>query len=143
MAQFHNRWLTCVLLATATGLAFAQDDADEVIEEEISTDAPPPEPACFSVRDINNFDPLNDSFVYVSGRRDQHYLLTMQHACFGLRNARGIAISNQMNRIGSNSFGEISYRDVDTVVKCGIRQIEAVVDKDAARALVERRKDQQ
>lgn len=143
MAQFRDRWLTCVLLATVSNLAFAQNDADEVIEEEISTDAPPPEPACFNVRDIDNFDALNDSFVYVSGRRNQHYLLTMQRSCFGLRNARGIAISNQINRICSNSFGEISYRDFDTVVKCGIRQIEAVADKDAARALVERRKNQE
>ncbi len=143
MAQLHSRWLTCVLLATVSSVALAQDDAGEVIQEEISTDAPPPEPACFNVRDINNFDPLDDSFVYIAGRRNQHYLLTMQRSCFGLRNARGIAISNQINRICSNSFGEITYRDFDTVVKCGIRQIEAVADKDAARALVERRKDQQ
>ncbi len=86
---------------------------------------------------------IDDSFVYLSGRRNQHYLLTMQRSCSGLRNARGIAISNQINRICSNSFGAITYRDFDTVVRCGIRQIEAVADKDAARALVERRRDQQ
>jgi len=143
MAQCHCRWLICILLATVSSLAFAQDDADVVIEEEISTDAPPPEPACFNVRDIDNFDALDDSFVYISGRRNQHYLLTMQRSCFGLRSARGIAISNHINRVCSNTFGEITYRDINTVAKCGIRQIEAVADKDAARALVERRKDQQ
>ena len=143
MTRYHARSLSCILFLTLSSLAFAQDDADEVIEEEISTDAPPPEPACFNVRDINNFDPLDDSFVYISGSRNQHYLLTMQRSCFGLRNARGIGISNHLNRVCSNAFGEISYRDFDRVVTCGIRQIEAVADKDAARALAERRKNQE
>ncbi len=133
--------LTC--LSSLFGSAIAQDDEEGVVEEEISTATPPPEPACFNVRDINNFDAFEDNFVYVEGRRNQHFLLTMQRSCFGLRQARGIAISNQINRVCSNSFAEITYRDFNTVMRCRIREVEAVVDKEAARALAERRKDQE
>ncbi len=139
----QSKWLICVLFAAVSGVAFAQDDEEGVVEEEISTEMPPPEPACFNVRDINNFDAFEDNFVYVEGRRNQHFLLTMQRSCFGLRQARGIAISNQINRVCSNSFAEITYRDFDTVERCRIREVEAVVDKEAARALAERRKNQE
>ncbi len=139
----QSKWLICVLFAAVSSVAFAQDDEEGVVEEEISTEMPPPEPACFNVRDINNFDAFEDNFVYVEGRRNQHFLLTMQRSCFGLRQARGIAISNQINRVCSNSFAEITYRDFNTVMRCRIREVEAVVDKEAARALAERRKNQE
>ena len=146
MIQAHMRFFGCVVFAAMSSLAFAQDDADavaeDVVNEEISTDTPAPEPACFNVRDINNFDAIDDRFVYVEGRRDQHYLLTMDRSCFGLRSANGIAITNQMNRVCSNNFAKISYRDFGTTESCTIREVESVADKAAAVAIAERRKSQ-
>jgi hypothetical protein len=128
-------------------LAIAQDDAEvsaeNSVEEKITTEVPAPEPACFSVRDINNFDALGDRFVYVEGRRNQHYLLTMQRACFGLRSANGIAISNTIDRVCSNSFADITYREFGTIESCTIREVESVADKAAAEAIAERRRNQE
>ena len=143
MNQPQSQWIPLTLLAAIAAVAVAQDDEDSVVNEEISTGIAAPEPACFNVRDINGFDSLDDTFVYVTGRRDQHFLLTMDRSCFGLRNARGIAISNTINRVCSNSFGEITYRDFNTVVNCRIREVEAVADKETATAIAERRKNQE
>lgn len=153
MIRTHIRYAVCTLFALAWTVAFGQDGADEaamdgdsesesVVEEEISMGTPPPEPACFNVRDIDNFDAIGDSFVYVQGRRNQHYLLTMTRSCFGLRSANGIAISNVTNRVCSGNFSEITYRHFETVETCTIREVEEVADKAAADAIAERRRDQ-
>ncbi len=135
-------------------LAWAQDEAEneagenvaasEVEEVEIDPNAPPStEPGCFSVRGIRNFSPLSDEALYVDGGRGNHFLLTMDRSCFGLRNAQGIAIDNHMDRVCSNSQARVTYRGVGrSVESCRIRTVEAVEDRAAARTIAEARRQQ-
>ena len=123
-------------------LAVAQDDEPEQVKEVDISDSPPvAQEACFNVRDVRNFDAISDRYVYVEGRRDAHYLLTMWTGCFGLRGALGIAISNDFNRVCSNSSATIAYREFGGLETCRIREVESVDDKDAAEEIVELRTD--
>jgi hypothetical protein len=142
----------CGLAAASlfTALATAQQDAPEpesaedanAAEKEVdAADAPPAaEDACFFVRDINDFDALSDEFIFVEGRGDDSYLLTMWAGCFGLEGALGIAVSSPMSRVCATSGAEIRYRGLGRQETCRIRDVEAVASKEAAEALVEQRR---
>jgi hypothetical protein len=134
--------------------AWAQDEseseagtdatASEAEDVEIDANAPPStEPGCFSVRRIRNFSGLSDEALYVDGGGGNHFLLTMHRRCSGLRNAQGIAIDNPMDRVCSNSQASVTYRGVGgRLESCGIRTVEAVEDRAAARAIDEVRRQQ-
>jgi len=129
------------VFALSAGLAFTQEDEpSEVKEVDISDSPPVAEAACFNVRDVRNFDAIRDRYVYVEGRRGEHYLLTMFTQCFGLRSALGIAISNDFNRVCSNSSATITYREFGQLESCRIRAVESVEDKAAAEQIVELRR---
>lgn len=98
------------------------------------------EPACFNARTASNFAALGDRYVYVQGRRDEHYLLTMFNVCFGLRSASGIALSNDFSRVCSNTSATIYYRDFGRMEACRVRDVEAVASREAAREIVELRR---
>ena len=120
--------------------------ANPIVAEEAAdqTQAAESERVCVFARDIDNFDALDNRHVYVEGRRDQQYLFSLDPGCFGLRSANVIAISDTTSRVCSNSFGRLTYREAGTGLRyCRIRDIEVVADKDAARALVQARKDEQ
>ena len=113
--------------------------SEKVEEIVIDANAPPlTEAGCFSIRGVHNFSSLHDQYLYVEGRGNSHYILTMDRRCLGLRNAQEIAIENHRDRVCSNSQATVSYRGVggrrDT---CGIRTIEKLEDKNAARTLME------
>ena len=133
-------WLIIVFGAFFAVALMAQDDG--VVEESISTEAPPPEPACFSVRAIGNFHALNNQFMLIEGRRGDHFLLTLGRACFGIRSAQNIAISNNTDRVCANSQAKVTYARFGEVDECMIVQIESVADRDSAKMLVERRRQQ-
>ena len=127
-----------IVTAAVTAIGLSTAHADEHDAEE--TEA---ERVCVYTRDIDNFDALDNRHVYVEARRDQRYLFTLDGGCFGLRSANVIAISDTTSRVCSNSFGRLSYREMGSSLRyCRIRDIEAVVDKDAARALVKARKEE-
>ena len=120
--------------------------ANPVVAEEAAEQAQAAESerVCVFARDIDNFDALDNRYVYVEARRDQQYLFTLDPGCFGLRSANVIAISDTTSRVCSNSFGRLTYRERGTGLRyCRIRDIEMVADKAAARALVQARKDEQ
>ena len=113
--------------------------SDKVKEIAINANAPPlTEAGCFSIRGIHNFSSLHDQYLYVEGRGNSHYILSMDRRCIGLRNAREIAIKNHRDRVCSNSQARVSYRGVGGRMNtCGIRIIEKLEDKNAARTLME------
>jgi hypothetical protein len=98
------------------------------------------EPACFNARAATNFSALSNTHVYVQGRQDQHYLLTMFNGCFGLRSASGIALSSDLSRICSNTSATIYYRDFGRLEACRVRDVESVAGRDAAREIVQLRR---
>ena len=105
------------------------------------TDADRSEPVCFSDYDIRSFNPVDDEFIYVEGRRDSHYLFTMQRGCIGLRSANVIGIPDQPGRICANSLDDIIYRDMARgQSSCRILDIERVNSREEARELAEARK---
>ncbi len=134
--------------------AWAQDEseseagtdaaASEAEDVEIDANAPPStEPGCFSIRRISNFSPLSDEALYVDGGGGNHFLLTMYRSCIGFRNANRIAIDHHMDRVCSNSLASVTYRGVGgRPDSCGIRTVEAVEDRMAARAIAEARRQQ-
>lgn len=146
--------VTACLLGAASIATFAQSDraasqdgdARDAAREprEVDIDAggePPAEEACFNVRGVRSFSALDDRYVYIEGRRDEHFLLTMVTGCFGLENSFQIAVSNQLSRVCSTDFGKITYRGLSGRAEtCSIRRVEAVEDRTAAEQLVEIRK---
>jgi hypothetical protein len=112
--------------------AIADDDVKEESEDES-------ERVCIDSRLVDNFDGLTDKHVFVEERRNQYYLLTMKHRCFGLRNAHTIGLKDTTNRICSNRVGgEVIFRDMGSGVrKCFIDTIVPAENKDAARAIVD------
>jgi hypothetical protein len=120
------------------------EGADVASEKEVDAAAAPPEAeeACFFVRDIDDFDALSDEFIFVEGRGDENYLLTMWSGCFALDGAVGIAVSSPMSRVCSTSGAEIRYRGLGRLESCRIRAVEAVESKEIAEALVEQRSAQ-
>ena len=120
--------------------ALAQDDADKPREIDITGGPPPSEEACFFVRDARNFSALDDEYVYIEGRRNEHFLLTMWPGCIGLEGALNIALSNELNRVCSIDSATVTYRGLGQLQSCRVRRIEAVEDRAAAEALAEFRK---
>lgn len=125
----------------AEGDGAADTAAGEAEEVVLDPNTPPSTaPACFSVRGVRNFSALHNQYIYVQGRRDQHYLLTMERSCLGLRSSEGIEIENHTDRVCSNSQAGVSYRaSGGRLETCYIRQVEAVEDRAAARIIVESR----
>ena len=119
----------------------AEDAANTTAEKTIDASFAPPaaEEACFLVRDIDDFDALSDELVFVEGRGNDNYLLTMWPGCFGLKGALGIAVSSPMSRVCSTSGAEIRYRGLGRLEICRIRLVEAIESKEAAEALLEQR----
>jgi len=141
--QFRALSLVCIFLLPATDL-LAQEDKDDVDEDRVlevdAADAPPTaEPGCFNVRAVRDFTGLSNQYIYVQEARDNHFLLTMELGCFGLRNAIGIAISNRMSRVCSNDFAQVTYRDMGRPQRCRILEVEKVASEAAAEELVELR----
>jgi hypothetical protein len=115
--------------------AFAEEADDDDDAEEAT------ERVCVNKRNINSFDAIDDEHVYIKATGNKHFLFTMRHHCFGLRNAQGIGIKDTMSSVCSGSFGEIVYRDMGRRLEsCGIDTIERVASRDDAKGLVEDRK---
>ncbi len=149
MNKVHGSFIFTAVTMFAMS-AWAQDEsgtdaaASEVEEVVIDVNAPPStEPGCFSVRRVRNFSPLSNGALYVDGGGSNHFLLTMDRNCFGLRSAEEIAIDNHMDRVCSNSQARITYRGVGrSLESCRIRTVEAVEDRAAARTIAEARRQQ-
>ena len=134
--------------------AWAQDESEseaavdaavsEVEEIKIDPNArPSAEPGCFSVRRVRNFSPLINRALYIDGGGSNHFLLTMDRNCFGLRSAEDVAIDNHTDRVCSNSQARVTYRGVGrSLESCHIRTVEAVEDRAAARTIAEARRQQ-
>lgn len=112
----------CCILMLVCPLASAQDEqAEDTAEEE------PDASVCVNTRNIDGFDALTDEHIFISARRNENYLFTMRRRCTGLRSARGIAVKDTMNRVCSNGFGEVVYRDLGRRLEsCMIDTIERV-----------------
>jgi hypothetical protein len=121
------------------------DIASEAEEVVIDPNAPPStERGCFSIRRVRDFSSLGDEYLYVQEAGNAHFLLTMFPSCFGLRNARAIAIENHQDRVCSNSQADVTFRGVGgRRESCLILAVEEVEDRDAARTLFEMRAERQ
>jgi hypothetical protein len=95
--------------------------------------------ACFNVRDARSYHALHDRYVYLRCARKKHFLLSIGEGCRGLSHGSGIAISNEFDRVCSQSGAVITYRQFDQTHRCLILQVEAVANLEAATALVEDR----
>ena len=100
------------------------------------------ENVCLSDYQITSLSPVGETFLYVKGIGDRHYLFTMERGCFGLRSANTIGIPDRAARICSNSADRVVYRDIARGAEsCRILDIEAVASPDEARAIAKQRED--
>jgi len=129
--RFTSASLAWILVVSCSGLT--QKTAETTDTE------PTAVAACFSVRDTRSYHVLHDRYVYVRCIRKKHFLLTIDEGCRGLSYGFGIAISNEFNRVCSQSGAVITYLQFDQTHRCLILEVEAVADMAAAEALVERR----
>ena len=148
MRTMSGAWVSITALLAASVCAqepaegdAAADPAASAETIELDPNAPPStRPGCLSIRRVRNFSGLSNELVYVEEAGNSHFLLTMFRSCLGLRNARTIAIENHRDRVCSDSQAEITFRGVGgRRESCQIRTVEAVEDRDAARALAELR----
>ena len=130
-----KRWqsILIMLVLTLGGCATSSEEA----ADESSGAA---ERVCVSVRSINFFDAIDDRHIYIKAKGNEHYLFTLYGGCFGLRSAHGIAVKDTFSSVCSNSHGQIIFRGMGRGLEsCGIRNVEAVKNKDDAEGLVEKR----
>ena len=130
-----KRWqpILITLVLTLSGCATTSEEAADE-----SSGAS--ERVCVSVRSINSFDAIDDRHIYIKARSNEHYLFTLYGGCFGLRSAHRIAVKDTFSSVCSNSHGEIIFQGMDRGLEsCGIRNVEAVENKDDAEGLVEKR----
>ena len=132
-----KHWQPLILILTLAGCATSTGD----VEDDSAAAA---ERVCVNVRNISAFDAIDDRHLYVRARGQQeHYLFTMDRTCIGLRSAHAIAVKDTFNRVCSNTFGEVIYRDLGRGLdSCGIRNVEVVASKEDAAGLVKDRQEE-
>jgi hypothetical protein len=98
---------------------------------------------CFLIRQINNWDAIDRSHIYIEGVGDDKFLLTMFSSCPGIKYTQAIALQDSMGRVCPNDFGRIVYRDGRMRQQCNIDNVERVASKEAAIALVDARSEEE
>ena len=97
---------------------------------------------CLNDYQITSFSPVGETYLYVKGVGDRHYLFTMERGCFGLRSANTIGIPDRAGRLCSNSSHRVIYRDIARGAEsCRILDIETVASSEDARAIAEQREE--
>jgi len=97
---------------------------------------------CLSDYQITSFSPVDDTYLYVEGVGNRHYLFTMERGCFGLRTANTIGIRDRIGQICSNSADEVIYRDIARgPERCRILDIEEVASREDAGMIAEQREE--
>jgi len=114
-------------------------------EEETSQDKEVKENTCFWIDSIQDFRAIDNKHVYLRGAgKEQKFLATLFQRCYGVRWAETIALqSRPTSRICSrgNEYLQVIDRSRSTFPqRCLIDDIERVESLDAARDLVEERK---
>ena len=131
--------ITVIALLSGCATTTTAESASSATSASGGAGMPVAEQACFNARTATNFSALSRRHVYVQGRRNEHYLLTMFNVCFGLRNASGIAIENTLSRVCSNTGATIYYRDFGRLEACRVSEVESVASRQAAQEIVELR----
>lgn len=94
------------------------------------------ERVCVLVRDIHDFDPIDDQHLVVEARLNRYYFLTVE-GCSGLSFARGISIADRSSQICGDGFDWLSFDQPGVGLKrCRVTRIQPVEDLEAARLLV-------
>lgn len=89
---------------------------------------------------MSSISALNQRFVYVRVRTDEHYLLTLDNVYPGLPFAIGMTISaGVFGRVCSSNGTMITYRVSGGPVSRRVLRVEAVASKEAAETIAEER----
>lgn len=99
---------------------------------------------CIDRRDINMIRALDESHAFVKVRAGWFYMLTVDRkTCAGLALARTIAIVEATTRVCGDGQSLLAFSE-PTIgpMRCRIEAIDAVADMNAARDLIESRREQ-
>ena len=102
-------------------------------QEQESDDAP----SCVNLRNINGYSVIDNQHLVLKGGVSNHYLVTTQTRCSGMRFGAQIGTSFDDNARLCRPFME--YIIPDDGWRCAIDTVEEVEDEDAARALIAER----
>jgi hypothetical protein len=126
-------WLLGLVL-TVSGLACASSQKVPTADRgTLATEA------CFNLRTVDSFSPLDDKFVYVRTLSGEHYLLTLDGVYVTLPFATGITIADNFSRVCSDTGSRLTYVNAGVPVLCRIVRVEAVESKEVAQEVVKDR----
>jgi hypothetical protein len=134
-----------------TGAAFAQENATDVaadsetetvqtaaasdVREESADDE-----TCFDISRVQDISVLSDQHVYVRTIGGNHYLLTMEQTCDNLQRSalsEGVRVQPYGRRVCPNDGSHLIYNWFGRESVCPIQTIDAVEDRQEARAIAE------
>jgi hypothetical protein len=131
--QWTAAWLVGLIL-TVSGLACTSSQKVPTADRgTLATEA------CFNLRTVDSFSPLNAKFVYVRTLSGEHYLLTLDGVYVTLPFATGITIADNFSRICSDTGARLTYVNAGVPVLCRIVRVEAVESKEVAQQVVKDR----
>jgi hypothetical protein len=94
---------------------------------------------CFLASRVRSFSSLDERFVYLRVRSNEHYLLTVDSVYTSLPFATGITISGTFSRVCSDTGAVLTYATPQGQFSSRIVRVESVASKEAALKLVEER----
>jgi hypothetical protein len=131
--QWTAAWLVGLIL-TVSGLACTSSQKVPTADRgTLATEA------CFNLRTVDSFSPLDAKFVYVRTLSGEHYLLTLDGVYVTLPFATGITIADNFSRICSDTGARLTYVNAGVPVLCRIVRVEAVESKEVAQQVVKDR----
>ena len=96
---------------------------------------------CLPASVLRNFRALSSQHILLQYDSKTFFLMTMQRSCFGLRDTFRM-YPGRTGKVCSNRNDEIMYEDkLGGVKPCKIDLIDAVENRDAAKALIKQRKE--
>lgn len=115
-----------VLSGLVTGCATSRSDRDDEVDR-----------TCVLVREIRDFDVIDDRHVLLEARRQQEfYLLRLEPPCNGLRFAGAIGVAQRTTRVCGDGTDWLTFDDVALgEIRCRILGLRRVVNEEAARRL--------
>lgn len=129
-----NRTALFALLVLLNGCAATDHPTGTVVDRS--------DPVCLSNYDMRSFSPIDNEFIYVEGRGENHYLFTMQRGCLGIRSAEVFAIPDRPGRICSHSFDRVLYQDLSREqAVCRVLDIEQIGSREEAKELAKVRRE--
>lgn len=101
-----------------------------------------PERVCFNRREVNSIRALDEGHVFAKLSAGRFYMLTVDKACRGLELARRVLLDETRSRICGDASTLLTFEEPAVgLMRCRIERIDPVKDINAARDLIDSRRE--